>query len=436
MKHILILITITFFSFALLGQNNANESSQELRLSLHEAYTYALEHNISLQNSSLEIRKAELKRWQTLATMLPQVNAAFDYQNFCGHELRFSMVSIPMNPTGTTSVTASVALSASQMLGSIVNSKLIDIQSLAYRQSEQQIIKQLTKIYASILVSESSIELLERSAANLTSLLKIAENSVKVGVAEQTNVDQLSIQLSNVKNTINNVRRTVEMLYNTLILQLGSDTNIKLKLTTDIDSILDINNSTRLLNTDFNISNNYNYQLLEKKTEISKVQKDLTIASYFPTITGFYQYSSKSYFGKEEGMNMTPPNLVGISVKLPIWSSGQRTASLQEANLSYRIAQQSLKDVERSLSVQYKQLKYNLKSAIETYDLQKRAVETSERVVENISKKFEFGRVSSLELTNASSSLISAQSNYVSSLLEIINARIELEQLLNNSPNK
>ena len=63
------------------------QGTSALRLSLTEAQNYALEHNYSLQNAALEVRKAEATRWQTLSTMLPQVKAGFDYQNMCGYEM-------------------------------------------------------------------------------------------------------------------------------------------------------------------------------------------------------------------------------------------------------------------------------------------------------------------------------------------------------------
>lgn len=58
-----------------------------LSLSLKQAQDYAVEHNYTLQNSSLEVKKAEYTRWQTIASMLPQVRAGFDYQNMCGYEM-------------------------------------------------------------------------------------------------------------------------------------------------------------------------------------------------------------------------------------------------------------------------------------------------------------------------------------------------------------
>ena len=48
-----------------------------LRLSLEEAQQYAVEHNATMKNADLDVKKAELSRWKTLSTMLPQVKAGF-----------------------------------------------------------------------------------------------------------------------------------------------------------------------------------------------------------------------------------------------------------------------------------------------------------------------------------------------------------------------
>ena len=65
------------------------QAQNTLRLSLSEAQQYAVEHNATMQNADLDLKKAELSRWQTLASMLPQVRAGFDYQNMCGYTMNF-----------------------------------------------------------------------------------------------------------------------------------------------------------------------------------------------------------------------------------------------------------------------------------------------------------------------------------------------------------
>ena len=45
-----------------------------MTLTLDEAQKVAKEHNRTLKNASLDVQKAEATRWQTIASMLPQVN--------------------------------------------------------------------------------------------------------------------------------------------------------------------------------------------------------------------------------------------------------------------------------------------------------------------------------------------------------------------------
>ena len=81
--------------------------------------------------------------------------------------------------------------------------------------------------------------------------------------------------------------------------------------------------------------------------------------------------------------------------------------------------------------VQERQLRYNLVSAYENYQNQNDNIEVSQRVFNNILNKYKVGMASSLDVTNSSNNLITAQSNYIQSIMELVNAKIELENLLN-----
>lgn len=60
----------------------------------------------------------------------------------------------------------------------------------------------------------------------------------------------------------------------------------------------------------------------------------------------------------------------------------------------------------------------------------KKNILVSKRVFENISKKYEQGLSSSLELTNASNSLLTAQGNYIGAVMNLLTAKDELAKLL------
>jgi outer membrane protein TolC len=279
---------------------------------------------------------------------------------------------------------------------------------------------------------EKVVTLLDSNLANIQKLQKITANAFAAGAAEETDADQLRVQVAQFQNTINTTRRNLEMSYNSLRLLLGCQVNTELVLTENVENLLNVANAEQLLNATFTIQNNYNYQKLQKSIEIADKQVWLAAVEYFPTISLFHSYSYKSYFGKNAGMNMSPPNLVGVSISMPIWSSGTRATNVRSAMIAKEIAQNNMSDIEAQLLIQDRQLRYNLTSAIENYNLQKDNIEVSQRVFESISRKFQYGTASSMDVSQASDKLITAQNNYVQSMLSMLNAQIALEQLLNN----
>ena len=151
---------------------------------------------------------------------------------------------------------------------------------------------------------------------------------------------------------------------------------------------------------------------------------------FTPTISAYYQYSDKTYFGKDAGFNMTPPNMIGASVSLPLFQSGTRAAKIKGAKIDYQKNLNSKMQAEDGLKVQYNQLCYDLVSAIESYNIQRENLDVTRRVFRNVSEKYTYGRASNLEVTNASTDILNAQSNYIQAVMSVVKAQVALENLL------
>ncbi|KAF5042136.1 Outer membrane efflux protein [anaerobic digester metagenome] len=407
-------------------------AQEKLSLTLGQAQEYALDHNRSLKNASLDIQKAEANKWSTLSTMLPQVNGAVDYANMMGYQLTMMGFDIAMPPYATISLTTSVSLSAAQIIGVQMQNIAAKMSNITLKQTEQQVTNQVKTLYFSALVMEETTVLLDSNLANMKKLLAHTENSVKVGILNQTDADQLAVQIVTVENTINSVKRSLEMIYNALRLQLGIGVDTEIELTQAIDELVNVEKATSLLGVQFSSENNFNYQLLKSSVDLSKAQVNMKKWAYAPSLSAYHSYTKKEYFSDEPTMNMTPPNIIGLSLKVPIFSSASRYASLKAAQIDYEKQLNTLADAGEGLVIQHRQLCFNLSSALETYETQKRNIEVNQRIFEDISRKFENGMASSLEVTTAGSGLITAQSNYVQTLLNLVSAQIALEELLQN----
>lgn len=418
-----ILLTVPIFGTA--------QEKATLNLSLEQAKEYAVEHNRTLMNASLDIRKAEASRWQAIASLLPQVKGSVDYSNYCGYKMEIGGMSVSMPPFATFGLMTSIGFSGASIVGiqiADISKKMADI---SLEKSEVDIKSQVQQIYYSALVVEETISLLEKNLASLTSLYRITQTSVDVGVTEQTEADQLAVQVATMESGINSTKRSLELAYNSLRMLLCVDKDVEIVLTDALESMFNRDRINALFAETFILERNHDYQLLAQSTELARKQISLTGWSNGPVLSIYHQYSAKHYFRDEQTFNMTPPNMIGANLSIPIFTFGKTTAAVKDAKLAYEKQLNTMADTELALNLQHKQLLFNLSSNLEKFEDQQKSVSVAQRVFDNISRKFEQGVASSLEVTNANTSLVNAQSNYVQAMLEVLEARLELEKLLN-----
>ena len=414
-----------------------------LNLSLAEAQDYAVETNRSLKNASLAVQKAYAQRWQTIASMLPSADMSWGFTSMMGYEMEMRtgqknpmtgeevVTKIPMPDNGTLGITASVGINGQAIVGALLNNVAIDMQKLNLQQSEDNLRANIKTSYASVLVLQNVVTLLETSLANIEQMAEMTQRSVDVGAAEQTTADLIKVRANTLKNNINANLRSTQLAVNALKVLLDVPAQTELVLTSTLDDFLSAETVLALLGNSFVLENNINYQLLEKNVELAKKNLHMAGWAYGPTVALAYQYSQKDYFGEKSGFNMTPPNAVSLNISMPLWSSGKRAAGVVEKKIALEEARNTFAETANNLGIQNEQLRYNLQNGYETYMNEKDNMEVTQRVFESTTNKFNQGAASNLDLVNASNDLITAQSSYVQAVLTLVNAQVELEKFLN-----
>ena len=404
-----------------------------LSLSVSEAQDYAVQANRSLRNASLAVQQAYAQRWQSIAAMLPQVDASYSYSNYCGYSASLSMggasMTINMPNQGALGVTASVGINGQAIVGVLLQNLAIDMQRLSLEQSEDNLRANVKTSYISILVLEKVVKLLDTSLENVNEIIDMTQRTVEFGVNEQTTADQIAIRANTLKNNIQSQKRSIELATNSLKVLLDVPAETQLTLTSSLDELLSGDEVLALLGEEFIKEHNMSYRQLEKNFEIAKLNVHMAGWAYGPTIGVGYNYTNQQYYG-DGGMRMTPPNVVQVSLKLPLWSSGKRAAAVVEKKIALEQARNTLAETTDQLNIQYQQLRFNLQNAYETYLTEQENLEVVNRVFRSVSNKYRFGTNSNLELINASNDVISAQSSYVQAVLTLINAEVELDKFL------
>ncbi len=424
MKKILVIV-ISLLTFTMM------EAQEKLTLSLEEAQEYAVQQNRSMQNATLEVKKAHAQRWQTIAAMLPQADASGQFIDMCNYEMNFMGRQMPMPNYLTANVTASIGLNGQAIVGVLLQNIAIQMQDITRQQTETDLRGNVMTAYMSVKVMESVTALLDSTVANMSTLANQTQKMVEVGAAEQTQYDQMLVRVNAMKNNVKQNERNVELAYNTLRVLLGVPAETELVLTSNPNPESMSEKIVRLLAEPFVIENNYNYQLLQKNVELAKKNKAMAGWAYGPTVGASYQYQYRHDLS-EGGFNMTPPNMVAVSVSLPLWSSGKRAAGVHEKKIALMEAQNTFEETTANLGIQHRQLCNNLQNAYAIFLNEQENLEVTNRVMKNVLNKYSWGSASLLELTNAGNDVISAQSTYVQASLTLIQNFVELEKFLHN----
>ena len=420
--------TILFLSIMLTCSGFLGFSQDTLRLTLEDAKSYAMENSRTIKKANISVQKAESARWQAISSMLPHIDASLGYTDYFG----FVSMGSSILAYGDLTPKVSVALSGAQLVGVQISNIAKSMSQMNALSDELTIKTNVSSTYYSILVAEESKRILQGNKDNVKKLYESTVQLVKVGMAEQTAADQLEVQVGTMENAIRSVERNIELAYNSLRLILGADVNMPIALTQTLESFTNKDVALSVAGMSFDLNNNYTVQLLDQKVELSKKQVNINQWAYGPTLTGYYQYCTKDYFGKVPAYESIPTNTFIVKLSIPIFSSGERYSKVKQSKFDLQTSELEKQETVDGLLVQEKQLRFNLKSAIETYELQKKNLDVYQRIFDKASEKYQYGILSSTDLTTINNNLLIAQNSYISALMEMFTAQINLQKLLNN----
>jgi outer membrane protein len=407
-------------------------SQDKLTLDLEAAREYALTYNRTIKNSGLAVDQSQEKLWETIAAGLPQVNATTDYSNAMGAKIKIQFdenmpaTEIPIKPASNFNLQLGQLIFNGSYLVGIQTAKLAQkLSEKSLVKTEQDVISQVTESYYLILASEESLEILRTNTRNMQEIYNKTEPLVKVGMLEKVELDQLSVQVNSLDNAVRSAERQLEMAKNLLRVQLGVSADTELELTQSLSDFMKANMTTDS-GSDFDPDQNIDYQLLEMQEDITEKQVVMQKASYLPTISGYYNFTKKIL---KPAFDMSPSHMVGLQMNIPVFSSGERRAKVRQAQIDLETTRNNKALVEEQLDIQFKQLQFNLRSALESYLTQQKNVEVSRDVYQNLQRKYDQGMISSLELTTADSNYLQAESDFLMSILEVLQAKNELDKL-------
>lgn len=407
-----------------------------LKLNLEGAKKQAIQYNKTLKNAGYAINKSEFQIKEAISSGLPQVSSTLDYSNALGAKLsiRFTEeappTEIPIRPTSNFNFQIGQLLFNAPYFVGIELAKLgKTLMEKSYEKSEQDILSQVTSGYNLVLMSGELVGLLNKNLVNLQEVYTKTSAMVKVGMMEQTDLDQLGVQIASLENSVRASERQLEMARNMLRLLLGMTIDEEFEIEGTLNDALSTLNENTAGSEPFDVNRNPGFQLLGLQEEHSAKQVKLQYAAFLPTLSGFYNRTEKIL---KPDFDMSPKNMVGLNLRIPIFSGGQQAAKLRQAKMDLETMRNNRALLADQLGVQERQLQFNLKNAGETYLNQVKNLEVARRVYKNLKMKFDQGLISGLELVTADNNYLKAETDYLTAVFQLLQARVDLDTLYGN----
>ncbi|WP_243350171.1 TolC family protein [Parabacteroides sp. FAFU027] len=402
--------------------------AQEKSLSLDEAKRIALAYNKTLQNARLDVTIAKKKVFETTAIGLPQVTGKADYQHI------FKVPSFPMGDTKipvTFGDNTVFTLQVSQLIFS--GEYLVGLQaSKVYKAiSEQALTKNNIEIGASVestyylaLILAENLNIVRKNQTVMEQMLNQMEQMHKGGFIEETDVDQLRVNQTTVNNLAIALEGQMKTVHNQLKYLMGMNMSEQLLLTDKLDNV--ITGINPIANTEFNPGQNIDFKMMENQVAAQKLMLKREQTGYLPTIAGFYQHQEKQ---KTPILDFQPKDVLGVSLSLPILTSGSRSMKVKQAKLELEKVQNSKEQLKEGLSLKYQSQKLSYETAYNTFLNQQKSTEISNKIYEKTMVKYKAGVSSSLDLTQVQSQYLKSVGDYYNAVLNLLNAKVELEKL-------
>ena len=437
---------LLLFSFSVFSQN------ETLVFSLEEAIDYAHSNNKMALDSQSDVRMAELQKWETTATGLPQISADISYNNWIEQQISlipaeffggmpgdFIEVAFGTQQTVNGTVTLKQKLFDGSYLVALQASKVyLEISKNAKEKTLSELRKVVTNAYGSVLLAEENISILDANIAvlekSIIELQKVYEN----GLTEAENIEQLQLTLSGLVSARNYNAIIKNLAYEMFNLTLGLDIDTSVNFTDRMEDLVvkvllsptETSNSSLENNIDFKIAVNN----MRSNELLFKLEKSKALPTINAFINGGYAGNNNRFNFLDRSQKWFGASLFGVNMSVPLFSSLGRSAATQKAKIALEKSERALVNTREELKIKIKRAQNELAFAQQDLETKKQVQNLAKRIEEKNQIKFFEGLASSFELSQAQTQLYTAQKQYMEAMLSVLNKHIALDVLLNPNP--
>lgn len=446
MKYTLLSLITLLSCFSAQRLHSQEDSTQSSTFTLAQAQEYALANHYKVVNADLDLEISKSKIWETTAIGLPQIDGSLGYRKAI--DLEFDFPEEALNQPGNEFLSVFAADNVSQAKLNVTQlvfdgSYIVGLQAAKtyHRLSEQQKDKTDNEIkadvsasYYLVLVANENLNLLNENLDNLSASIKESEALLQQGFIESTDLEQLQLMQQRLTSAKRSAERSAALAADMLKLNMGYGVENSIELNETLDGVIEQLSLEALVGENFSAENNIDLQLMTTQAKLLKLDLRRYKMQRLPSLGAYYQYQNTAYqldFNFWQDADWFDAQNLGLSLNIPIWSSGAQGSRIKQARLEYEKMNNTLAHMEAAMATQYKNAQSNLKSKIANKADADKGLSIANKIHSSTEKKHKQGLSSSFELSQMKNQQLEAQGAYINALMELLNAKVDLDRLQN-----
>lgn len=395
-------------------------SAQEKKWTLEECVDYAIENNISIKQSELDLKTSDVEKMEAIGRFLPTLSANATYSVNTGASINpvtnqfqnqtFKSFSAAAN-SGVTIFNGLANWKTLQRtkLNKIANTyrldKMKDDIALSVANSYLQIL--FNKEQLKVLISQNSI-----TKENLIRTQQLIDaGSLPAGdiyELQATDATQQQ-QIINTENTllISKIGLCQMLLINDYATFDVSDEVIDLPLN-------DLSNETQQTILAKAKESVNDIKIAISNVEIAKKDVSISRSSYLPTLSGFVGYNTRwsesTPFNFADQLSLFDGTAVGLQLNVPILNGFATRGRVQRAKINEERSNYLLQQAELDLETKVYQAYNDVINAKKSYEAAQKTLEARSQAFSFSKERYEVGLLNSFDFSQSSIALDNAQS--------------------------
>lgn len=398
---------------------------------LRQCIDYALENNISLQQSKIQQRQSETELLSSKAQMFPSlsfstsqnVNNSPWVESFSYTDGTGSMKSSSTTYSGSYGLNANWTVWNGGKRKMNIEASEISLEQaeLQTEQSANSIQEQILQYYVQILYAKEAVKVNEEILKTAITQRDRAKERVEVGDLSKADLAQFEAQVAQNQYSVTSSKTAVER-YKMQLKQL-----LELTGSRDFDiATLEVadERALELLPTvatvyENALTNRPEIRNSQLSIDAANLNIDIAKAGKLPTISmnasaGTNSNSANSYaFTKQLKNNWN--NMIGLSVSVPILSQRQNRSAVERAKYQYQISQLNMQDQQKSLYNTIEGYWLDATNAQAEFQSATASLASSQQSYDLLNEQFNVGLKNIAELLDGKNSLLQAAQNKLQS---------------------